>query len=81
MLEQLKIREGKKILVVGVDSVYILAALSRIYKQVYLVDAHKIYSEWAIKVLKNTGINNVFARLDGETPGWIEKAPFPKSQK
>ena len=34
MLEQLDIKEEEKILITGVDSVYILAVLSKIYKEV-----------------------------------------------
>ncbi|MFH6769049.1 erythromycin esterase family protein [Gaetbulibacter aquiaggeris] len=76
MLEQLKIKEGEKILTIGVDSVYILAALSKIYKEVYMVDAHKIYAEWAVKTLNNIGITNVFAKNNNQTLGWKAKAPF-----
>lgn len=76
MLEQLKIKEGAKILTIGVDSVYILAALSKIYKEVYMIDAHKMYSEWAVKTLNNIGITNVFAKNNNKTLGWKAKAPF-----
>lgn len=76
MLEQLKIKEGEKILVIGVDSVYILAALSKIYKEVYMIETYEKYFEWAKKVLKNIGIKNVFIKMDDQKLGWQDKGPF-----
>ena len=76
MLEQLKIKEGGKILVIGVDSVYILAALSKIYKEVYMIETYEKYLEWAKKVLKTIGIENVFVKIDDQKLGWKEKGPF-----
>lgn len=76
MLEQLNIKEREKILTIGVDSVYILAALSKIYKEVYTVDAHKIYAKWAVEILNKLGITNVFAKNNNLTLGWKAKSPF-----
>ena len=76
MLEKLKIERGEKILVIGVDSVFILAALSKIYKEVYMVETFDRYFEWAKKVLKNIEIKNVHIKLDEQKLGWKDKGPF-----
>lgn len=76
MLEKLKIKGGEKILVIGVDSVYILTALSRICKEVYAVEANIEYVQWALEVLKNSNTTNVFMKSSEEKLGWIEQAPF-----
>lgn len=76
MLEQLKIKAGEKILLIGVDSVYILAALSRICKEVYSIETNKEYAQWALKVLKNINATHVFIKSSDEKLGWKEHAPF-----
>lgn len=76
MLEQLKIKEDEKILVIDVDSVYVLAALSKIYKEVFMIDANETYATWASQVLKNIGVENVSVKTDREPLGWKENAPF-----
>ena len=76
MLEKLKIEEGEKILVIGVDSIYILAALSKIYKEVYMVETFDRYYEWAKKVLGAIGINNVHIKIDDPKLGWKDKGQF-----
>ena len=76
MLETLKIKEGEKILAIGVNSVYILAILSKIYKEVYAIEANEEYSKWALEILKNTNITNVFIKIGNEKLGLKEKAPF-----
>jgi len=76
MLEKLKIEQGDKILVIGVDSVFILAALSKIYKEVYMVETFDRYFEWAKKVLKTIEIKNVHIKIDDQKLGWKDKGPF-----
>ncbi|WP_372794628.1 erythromycin esterase family protein [Lutibacter sp.] len=76
MLEKLKINEGDKILAIGVDSVYILAILSEICKEVYTVEGNEEYAKWALEVLKNIQITNVFIKIGNEKMGWEEHAPF-----
>lgn len=76
MLEQLKIEKAEKILVTGVDSVHILAILSKIYHKVYMVETYERYYEWSKKVLKNIGIENVFIKMDEQKLGWKENGPF-----
>ncbi|GAA4946353.1 protein-L-isoaspartate(D-aspartate) O-methyltransferase [Algibacter agarivorans] len=76
MLEQLEIKKEENILIIGVDSVYILAVLSKIYKDVYAVETTKTYSNWALEVLKNIDITNVHIKTGKLENGWKEKAPF-----
>ena len=76
MLEQLQVKEEEKILITGVDSVYILAVLSKIYKEVYAVETTKIYSDWALEVLKNIDITNVHIKIGKPENGWKAKGPF-----
>jgi protein-L-isoaspartate(D-aspartate) O-methyltransferase len=76
MLENLKIKKGDKILAIGLDSVYVMAILSRICKEVYTVEANEAYAEWALEVLKNINITNVFIAVGDQNEGWKENAPF-----
>ncbi len=76
MLEQLEVREEESILIIGVDSVYILAVLSKIYKEVYAVETTKTYSDWALEVLKNIDVTNVYIKTGKLENGWKTKAPF-----
>ncbi|TDN83804.1 protein-L-isoaspartate(D-aspartate) O-methyltransferase [Salegentibacter sp. 24] len=78
MLESLNIEKGESILCIGIDSPAVLAALSRIYKRVYLVELNDIYAEWALEVLSNTGVENVFIKSGDPRIGWKEKAPFDR---
>lgn len=76
MLEQLKIEGGEKMLAIGIDSVYILVILSKIYKEVFVVNANEVYVKWVLEVLKNENITNVFITSRNEKLGWKEKASF-----
>jgi len=76
MLEQLQIKEEESILIIGVDSVYILAVLSKIYKEVFAVETTKTYADWALEVLKNIDITNVHIKTGKLENGWKVKAPF-----
>jgi len=72
MLEQLEIKEEENILIIGVDSVYILAMLS----DVYAVETTETYLNWAIEVLKNIDITNVHIKTGELENRWKEKTPF-----
>ncbi|MDD3723560.1 MAG: erythromycin esterase family protein [Lutibacter sp.] len=76
MLEKLKIKKDEKILAIGLDSVYVMAILSRICKEVYTVEENESYADWALEVLKNINITNVFIAVGDKHKGWKEKAPF-----
>ena len=76
MLEQLEVKAEQNILIIGVDSVYILAVLSKIYKEVYAVETTKTYSDWALEVLKNIDVTNVHLKTGKLDNGWETKAPF-----
>jgi protein-L-isoaspartate(D-aspartate) O-methyltransferase len=76
MLENLKIKQGEKILAIGVDSVYLMVILSKICKEVYAVETNNAYAKWALEVLETLNVNNVFITVGDEKQGWEEKAPF-----
>lgn len=76
MLEQLKIKSEEKILLVGVDSIYILLVLSKIYKNVYSVESNETCISTSKEVLKTMRIFNVHIKNDNPKVGWIEKGPF-----
>lgn len=76
MLEQLQIKKEENILITGVDSIYILVVLSKIYKNVYAVEASETYAKWALDVLESTGVTNVHISTGDQGIGWKEKGPF-----
>lgn len=76
MLEQLKVKEQEKILIMGVDSIYILVVLSKIYKEVYTIETNETYAKWILDVLKTFNITNVFTKVGAYEIGWKEKGPF-----
>jgi len=76
MLEQLQIKEAEKILITGVDSIYILVVLSKIYKDVYTVETNETYANWTLEVLKTIDVTNVHIKTGDPEIGWIEKGPF-----
>lgn len=76
MLEELGVKKEEKILVTGVDSVYILAVLSKIYKNVFAIETSKTYSKWALEVLKTVAITNVHIKTGEPEKGWKDKGPF-----
>ena len=78
MLENLDIEKGERILLIGVESLAILAALSKIYNEVFIVDNNEVYAKWASKVLRNTGVENVFFNKADPRSGWAEKAAFDR---
>jgi len=76
ILDQLDIERGKRVLALGIDSVYILAILSKIYKTVYNIETNEAYTKWSKQVLKNLNIANVHIKVADEQLGWQEHAPF-----
>lgn len=76
MLEKLDVKKGNKILAIGIDSAYMLVVLSKIYKEVYTIQANKEYSKWVLEILKNNKITNVFFGSYNEVEGWEAKAPY-----
>ena len=76
LLDQLDIKKGEKILALGIDSVYILVILSKIYNTVYNVETNEAYAEWSKQVLKNLNVDNVNLKVADEQLGWEEVAPF-----
>jgi protein-L-isoaspartate(D-aspartate) O-methyltransferase len=76
MTEALDPKPTDKVYEVGTGSGYQAAILSRLVKDVYSVEIHKVLSEGATKVLKELGYNNVHTRWGDGYLGWPEAAPF-----
>lgn len=76
MLDKLQLKKDGKLLIIGVDSIYVLVALSKICSEVYSFGVNEAYVKWALKVLKNINVNNVYFKLEDVEDGWEEKAPF-----
>ncbi len=76
MLEELQIKEEENILIIGVDSVTILAVLSKIYKNIYAIETSQVYAKWALDVLKTIGVTNVHIKTGKLEEGWKAKGPL-----
>ena len=76
MLEQMGIKKGEKILIAGVDSIFVLVILSKIYEKVYSIETNETYANWSKDVLKNIGITNVEIEVGKLELGLSKKAPF-----
>ena len=76
MLEKMDIKKGNRVLAIGIDSVYMLSVLSKIYKEVYTVETNVEYSKWASEILKSKDVFNVFFNSHNETKGWEDHAPY-----
>jgi len=76
MLEQLGIKKSEKILISGIDSIYILVVLSKIYQEVYSIETNESYAEWAKEVLKSVAVHNVSIKIGNQENGWQEKGLF-----
>jgi protein-L-isoaspartate(D-aspartate) O-methyltransferase len=76
MLEQMGIKKGEKILIAGVDSIFVLVILSKIYKEVYSIETNETYAKWSQDVLKNIGVSNIEIEIGKPELGLSKKAPF-----
>ena len=76
MLEQLQIKSEEKILLVGVESIYILIVLSKIYKNVYSIEPQDSCISSSLEMLKTMNISNVHIKNGNPIVGWNEKGPF-----
>ena len=76
MTQALDLKPTDTVYEVGTGSGYQAAILSRLVKDVYSVEIHKVLSERATKVLKEIGYTNVHTRWGDGYAGWPEAAPF-----
>lgn len=76
MISLLELRPSDRVLEIGTGSGYAAAVLSRIVKQVYTVERHKILVEYARECLEPLGYDNICLRHGDGTLGWPEHAPY-----
>lgn len=76
LLDILKVQEGERILISGVDSIFVMIVLSKIYDEVYALETNETYATWSKEVLKNIGVSNVFIKVGKPESGLEKKAPF-----
>lgn len=76
MTEALNPKATDKVYEVGTGSGYQASILSRLVKDVYSVEIHKVLGERAAGVIKDLGYTNVHARVGDGYEGWPEAAPF-----
>lgn len=76
MLQALAVKKDEKVLVIGVESGYILAFLGKLAKQVEAIDSNSELIRHAQEKLTALGIANVkFSKGDG-TAGWEKGGPY-----
>jgi protein-L-isoaspartate(D-aspartate) O-methyltransferase len=81
MLEQLELKEGEKVLEVGLGSGYVAALLSKIVGakgKVFGVEYNQALFELAQENLKKTKPENISIKHGDGSQGWEEKAPFDR---
>ena len=76
MLEQMGIKKAEKILIAGVDSIFVLVILSKIYDEVFSIETNETYANWSKEILKNIGVTNVTVKIGNPKVGLKNKAPF-----
>ena len=78
MIQALKPENNDKILEVGTGSGYATAVLSRISRQLYTIERHKLLASQAQARYKELGYENIEIKIADGTKGWQDKAPFDK---
>lgn len=77
-LQLLDVREGEKVLLLGVDSGYLLSILARLAAEVYAIDDQDEYIEFIERILQQEHIDNVHFKIGSITGGWTDHAPYDK---
>jgi protein-L-isoaspartate(D-aspartate) O-methyltransferase len=76
MTAALELKPDERVLEVGTGSGYAAAVLSKIAKEVYTIERHKILADTARKRLEELGYENIQVLYGDGTLGWPEYAPF-----
>lgn len=76
MIAALGLKGGERVLDVGTGSGYAAAVLSRIAGHVYTIERVPELAESAAEAFRETGYDNITARLGDGRLGWPEKAPY-----
>ncbi len=76
MTAALELKPDERVLEVGTGSGYAAAVLSKIAKEVYTIERHKILANTARRRLEELGYKNIQVLIGDGTLGWPEYAPF-----
>lgn len=76
ILGQINIERGKKFLAIGIDSLYIILVLSKIYEQVFVVVSKKEKAKSILNELNKLQIKTVFLIADIWKTDWLETHLF-----
>ena len=76
MTAALELKPAERVLEVGTGSGYAAAVLSKIAKDVYTIERHKILANTAHKRFEELGYQNIHVLYGDGTLGWPEHAPF-----
>jgi protein-L-isoaspartate(D-aspartate) O-methyltransferase len=76
MLEILGVKEGEKVLEVGLGSGYSAAVLSEVAGEAWSVERDPDLAGEAVRRLRDLGYDRVHAKVGDGTLGWPEEGPF-----
>jgi len=76
MTEALQLSGGEKVLEVGTGSGYQAAILAEVSRQVITVERLPKLADSARRVLDSLGYRNIEVKINTETIGWPEEAPY-----
>ncbi|RMH20402.1 MAG: hypothetical protein D6698_04265, partial [Gammaproteobacteria bacterium] len=77
-LEVLDPQPEDKVLLIGVDSGYVLTVLAKICQWVYAIDDNEQYDDWVKQVIDSMGVSNVSIKSGSAVDAWKTEAPFDK---
>jgi protein-L-isoaspartate(D-aspartate) O-methyltransferase len=78
MTEQLRVREGMKVLEIGTGSGYQAAVLAELGTEFYTIEIVPELAERSRRTLEALGYRNVHVRAGDGYRGWPEEAPFDR---
>lgn len=76
MIAALELAPTDRVLEIGTGSGYAAALLSRIVREVYTVERHRVLADYARRRLVEAGYDNVQVHHGDGTLGWPEHAPY-----
>lgn len=76
MLQALEIKGNEKVLLVGAGNGYVAALLSKLAKQIDVVDGDQELLQQAQEKISQLGINNVIFHSGSASTGWEKGAPY-----
>jgi protein-L-isoaspartate(D-aspartate) O-methyltransferase len=76
MTEQLRLKEGDKVLEIGTGSGYQAAILAKIAKEVYTIEIVKALGQQAATLLDSLGYHNIYCKIGDGYHGWPTHQPY-----